>query len=514
MPRSKLTILFSVIISVIFLDFFLFRYSFWLLPNESSWGADYFYNFLHEYKTFEKIPKQKFRVLVIGSSVTGYSINPKDLEEELRKVTGKDLEVVFLSYAGMPPLDAYLMKDQFLSLSPDLIVYPVNFVDWRLYRTYVLDPKNGKNETAEESKLILDALDFRDAPQSKIIFPLETLLEFWDLIGLEKSAEYLAASIFGSYRYKEIYWKISSSLYEHRFGRNSSFIEYNGVDIPEKVTFRGWTGKVFSFQPKPYMARKGFYIQVVEEVLKDGKLILDLENSTHTVKQTLEFKSPGWKKILLDPKFLEQGEKDHWIRAEVSNTWVPYLAGPEHKDWARDVLGIRLQQLFGKEDDLSLLNKRPVREERTEDLRFLGMSDKEYEEYFYFRLLTDLKKRPGLQYIQVLADSKKKIAKEKFRPILHFRYMKKLLSFFKEKDLPFLLINNPENPVCLSWYGDSEWYKEHLSYLGEISGGGDNFADLSRALPSTDFWDFHHLTYEGTHKMNSKYASLISKFVE
>lgn len=121
-------------------------------------------------------------------------------------------------------------------------------------------------------------------------------------------------------------------------------------------------------------------------------MILNFENSSHSVKQTLEFTSPGWKKILLDPRFLDQGEKENWIRAELSNTWIPYFAGPEHKDWARDILGVRLQQIFGKEDDLSLLDRRPVREERTEDLRFLGMSDKEYEEYFYFRLLTDLKK--------------------------------------------------------------------------------------------------------------------------
>ncbi|TGL58929.1 hypothetical protein [Leptospira sarikeiensis] len=515
--RYKITILLSITLSVFLSDFLLFRYSFWELPNESSWGADFFYNFLNEVKVHERSQKKKFRVVAIGSSVAGYSFNPQGVEEELRKITNKDVEVILLSYAGMPPLDAYLMRKKILSLSPDLVVYPINFVDWRLYRAYVLDPKNGKNETMEEGKLILDALDLRDAPQSKVIFPFETFLEFWDLLGFNKNAEYLTASLFGFYQYKEIYWKITSALWEHRFGRNTKYGEYNGVQIPERVTFRGWTGKSFSFLPRSYMAKKGFYIQVVEEILREGKLIVSLRNSSGKT-QDIEFSSPGWKKIVLNPAFLDLPNKnnDHpeMVQAELSQTWVPYFAGPEHKDWSRDELGVRLQQIFGMEDELPSLDRQPVREERIEDLRYSKMSEKEYEEYFYFRMLTDLKKRPGLGYIQVLADSKKRIAKEKFHPALHFRYMKQLIGYFKEKDLPVLLINNPENPITLSWYEGSDWYKDHISYLKDITGAGNHFVDFSRELPSQDFWDFHHLTFQGSKKMNSKYAVAISKFVE
>ncbi|TGK01746.1 hypothetical protein EHQ53_14790 [Leptospira langatensis] len=510
---SKVFLLLSGICFVILLDAFFFKFGLWILPNESSWGSDYFYNFLQEYKSMGAKKKEKFRLLLLGSSVTHYSLNQKDLASEISKLSGKEVDVEILSYGGMAPLDAYLLREKIADLDPDLILYPVNFVDWRLYRTYVLEPETGKNETIAEDKLLRDAFDWSDAPQSRFLFPWETVSEFWNILGIEKDAELLAASLFGSYRYKGIYWKILSSLWEHRFGRNSSYREYNGVQIPERVTSRGWTGKNFSFFPKEYMARRGFYIQIVEEILQEGELKLEFRNSSG-VSQSFEFSSPGWKKILLDPRFLKEGSEDPdaLVKAELSNTWTPYEAGPEHKDWILDRLGVRLQQTFGEEG--SRQGMQFTREERTEDLRYLGMSEKEYAEYFQFRIFADPKLRPGTQYLRVLADAKKRIATESFRPVLHFRYMKELLQFLRERRVPVLLINNPENPISLSWYEKSSWYKEHLDYLRTISGGDNFFLDWKDELRPTDFWDFHHFTYQAMTKMNSKYAQAVLKFVE
>ncbi|TGK03835.1 hypothetical protein EHO59_09895 [Leptospira semungkisensis] len=512
---SKILILASGICFVFLLDFFFFKFGFWLLPNESAWASDYFYNFLHEYKSIEDKKKEKFRILLLGSSVAHYSLSKKELASEIFRLSGKETDVEMLSYAGMAPLDSYLLRKKIADLNPDLIVYPVNFVDWRLYRAYVLDPKSGKNETISEDKLVRDAFDWRDAPQSRFLFPWETVSEFWNILGIEKDSEFLAASLFGAYRYKGIYWKTLGSLWEHRFGRNSSYREYSGVQIPERVTSRGWTTKSFSFFPKKYMAHKGFYVQIVEEILKGGKIKLEFRNSSG-VFQSLEFSSPGWKKILLDPRFLEgEGSFDSslgLVKVELSNTWTPYEAGPEHKDWIRDKLGVRLQQTFGEEVPRQRMQF--DREERIEDLRYLGMSGPEYEEYFNFRIFADPKLRPGTQYLRVLGEAKKRISTESFRPVLHFHYMKELLQYLRERKVPVLLINNPENPISLSWYENSNWYKDHLDYLRTISGGDNFFLDWKDELRSTDFWDYHHFTYQAMTKMNSKYAQAVLKFVE
>lgn len=506
---SKWKIAGSGIIFVILLDVFIFRIGFWLLPNESAWASNYFYNFVYESKVLEKKPKERFRILVIGSSIAHYSLDRKFLEEEIFRRSGKSVDVEFLSYAGMAPLDAYLMREKILSVKPDLVVYPVNFIDWRLHRAYVLEPQTGTNEKISEEKLLLDALDFQDAPQSRFVFPRETLSEFWPVLGVERSSEYAAASLFCFYRYKDLYWKILKSLYEHRFGRNTSYQEYAGVQIPERVTSRGWTGRNFSFLPQEYMTQSGFYVQVVEEILKSGRLVLKLGNSSG-ISQTFLFDTPGWKKILLRPEFLQ--EPKSLVLAELSETWVPYEAGPENHDWARDRLGVRLQETFGlssPKKDMYL-----EREERIEDLRYEHLSEREYEEYFHFRLLSDPEKRPGIQYLTVLAQSKHRISRERFRPVLHFRYMKEFLGFMQGNAVPVLVVNNPENPISLSWYGGSEWYADHLHYLRAISIEEKRFLDLKDALRPNDFSDYHHFTYQAMKKMNSRYADAILKFVE
>lgn len=507
---SKIRIIVSGLVLIFLADFLFFRIGLWILPNESSWGSNYFYNFIYEFRSLDSKPKKGFRILLLGSSIAHYSLDRRLLEEEILRKSGKQVEVEFLTYAGMAPLDAYLLKDKILSLRPDLIVYPVNFIDWRLHRAYVLEPKTGKNETISEDRLLLDALDFQDAPQSKYIFPWETFSEFWNIIGPEKAAEYSAAGLFSFYRYKDIYWKQIRTFYEHRFGRNTSYQEYNGVQIPERVTSRGWTGKSFSFAPREYMVRSGFYIQVVEEILRPGPLRLEMSDSLGRI-QVLYFDSPGWKNVKLRPEFLNKGENNP-IRAELSATWVPYGASGENKDWSRDLLGVRLQQTFGSE--IPRRNRFLIREERTEDLRYEGMSKKEYEEYFNFRLLSEPGKRPGIQYLRVLADSKRRIAEEKFRPVLHFRYMKEFLTFMNGNRVPVLLVNNPENPISLSWYQESDWYREHLRYLREISIREECFLDLKDFLPPNDFWDYHHFTYQAMKKMNSTYVNAILKFVE
>ena len=170
------------------------------------------------------------------------------------------------------------------------------------------------------------------------------------------------------YRYREIYSQNLRNLYNHRFGRNTSYHGYGGVQIPERVNSLGWTGKRFSFLPKTYMFDKGFWIQIVPEIIEKGPLTLTLHSEWET--DVLVFTDPGCKKIKLNSKFQKQYS---FITAELSATWKPYLAKEDRFDHSRDDVGVRLQQTFGLDRPLS--DMQYVREERTEDLRYINMTD-------------------------------------------------------------------------------------------------------------------------------------------
>jgi len=478
-----------------FIEFFLFGKLPFLLPNESPWNTNHFFNFLYEWE-IAKSPKTKKRVLVLGSSIAYYSLDKKALEEELRK-SGVDSEVVYLAYAGNSPLYVYLMKSWLDALEPDLIVYPLNFIDLRLHRTYVLFPA-GSNETVEEETLVQDALTFIEAPQSLWIFPWETLREVsmpWD-----KKAEYFFSSIFRFYRWKNLIWENINVLYQHRYGRNTSYHAYAGVDIPERVNFMGWTGKTFSFQAIPNYCRlgEGFWIEVPLPILKQGPLTIQFSHKAKTF--SFKFEKPGWKQVVLPKNFCEEGI----TKGELSRTWLAYEADGTYLDYHYDPMGVRLTQTFGLAHPRA--NSQYLRPKRKEDYRYLGMSDKEYEKYFNFRLLEGLDKRPGIGYLVALEKAKKRIAGERFRSVFHLRYLEK---FLRETKYPILLINNPENPISLDWYGKSEWYKGYLSFLKSLESDQVEFLDLKDSLPMQGFSDFHHFTYPGMESMLPIYAKAI-----
>ncbi|MBK8394824.1 MAG: hypothetical protein IPL26_06195 [Leptospiraceae bacterium] len=495
---------FLFLITLFFIDQLFFGFLIWRLPNESPWGTNHFFNFMYEKKRIERTPKTRSRILVIGSSIGYYSIDRELLTEYLKEKTGNSFEVAYLSFAGMTPLDSFLVRDDIEFLKPDLVIYPVNFIDLRLHRAYLLD-LNGTNEKANDNDLLIDALNFGEAPQSKFTFPEKAIEEFYSILPAEKIATYMSSYVFLFYRYREIYPQNLKNLYNHRFGRNTSYHGYAGVQIPERINSLGWTGKSFSFIPKQYMFEKGFWIQIVPEILAEGNLNLTLKGEVE--KEILNFSESGWKLIKLNPKFQKENS---YITAELSKTWQPYLASGDRFDHSRDQVGVRLQQTFGLNEPNS--DRQYLREERIEDLRYLNMNDNDYKEYFEYRLLSDLEHRPGILYLHALKNAKLRLTKETFRPNIHLQYLKKFTETMKEKKIPVLLINNPENPLAMDWYEKSVWYQNHLLFLKSLESGNEiKFIDFRNNLKMQDFSDFHHFTYSGMVKMNSHYGDEIVK---
>ncbi len=502
--RNKFIFIFVLIGFLFLFDWAFFRRGQYLLPNESPWNTNHFFNFLYEYKRVANLPKNRPRIIILGSSIAYYSISSELLAHQLKIKTGKDYEIIYLAYAGNSPLYVYLLLDWLFPLEPDLVIYPINFIDYRLHRTYVIFPE-GKNEDVNEELLVRDALTFQEAPQSLWVFPWETLSEVGGSMDLGNKARYLLAGLFSFYKDQDFYLTNLQNIYQHRFGRNTSYHAYMGVPIPEGISSLGWTGKKFSFFPidKMKAGNQGIWIEVTPFLLRDGIVSLTFTTDSGR-KQIVKLEKPGWKKVFLEPRFFDFKEM---VTAELSQVWYAFEASGAYLDFHRDPMGVRLQQTFGLESPPK--GQQYQRPSRAEDFRYIGMEDEKYKAYFYYRLLEGLEVRPGIGYLVALERAKKRIATEKFRPFFHFQYLKKISEVFEYRRVPLLIINNPENPVSLDWYENSPWYKDYLLFLHSLGSQNVHVSDLKRALPMQAFSDFHHFTYPGMEQMNPIYASEI-----
>jgi hypothetical protein len=502
-PNSPLFKIIVIFLCFIFIDKLFWGELYWKIPNESSWGTDFFYNYNYEKNRLEEASNHKERVLIIGSSIARYSFETSFLEDYL-KTRGYDKEVRLLSHAGMTPIDAYGQRDSIEKMKPSLIIYPLNFVDFRIFRTHELFPEKKLIEISE-SEMIRDALEFRFAPQVKSAYPWNVLRDFSTYLSLENKAIFLSSGLFSFYRYREFGWDNFKTIYNHRFSRNTSYFWYQGIQIPERVSTLGWTGRKFSFPVKAYMKEKGFYIQIVPEILRKGPLIIKITSVDKT--EIFEFKDTGWKQILL--KNFGVGD---FVNAELSDVFIPFDAEGDRFDYAKEEMGVRLQETFGL--DKPRQNYHVIREERSEDLRFLNMTEKEYEEYFQFRLLQDREKRPGLVTMQLYKESKEKLNKEEFREFFHYKYLKQFTEEMKKRKIPTLFILNPENPYSLAWYKDANYLQEEAQFFKSLEGDGIVFWNLHSYLQGKDFSDYHHMTYKAVEKMNPVYGKKIIELLK
>ena len=472
---DKLKNIFILLCAVLVLDVAVFRNLVWLLPNESAQESERFYHFIH---TLDRIAREKPEIVLAGSSLAYYSFDA----DSVREAVGKKYDVEIMSHAGMTPMDLWFYLDRLEGVK--LLVYPVNFIDFRLHRAYVL---GADNETISMEEQIRDALFYDEAPQSRLLYPLQAL-GFSHVIGAEKSAEFLSAVFFGFYRYRDIWWQNIAQLYNHRFGRNTSYHSYLGAEIPEGVTRRGWTGRYFSFLPEYIEENRSFYVEIVPELLQNGPFFIEFAQGD--TRQKAVFNRSGWQKVEISDSFFSKNRK---ITARLSAVWSP-LPGDIRQNGVTNI-GVRLQENFGIRKFSPDLNRN--RRRFIEDSQFDGMPKEEYDKYFT-RWLKNMPNDPGMIYLEALMRAKKNIAREKFRKTLQFVYLEKLVKKAKQRGIKLLLVNHPENPLSLEWYEKSDWYGEYLEYLKSMDCA---YSDLRNELPRETFADYHHITMKGRGKL-------------
>lgn len=520
----------------------------WLIfvpANSIGWDSHRWYNFEYQFRYLEKKEKKRPLVLIVGSSIAQYSVQRHILEPLLKK-TGAEVEM--LAHAAMVPVDLRNYAERIRGLHPDLVVYITNPADFDLER-YVPPWEAGPeySEMAAE-----DYLQIRYPVN--LFYPAKFAMED-RFISMDKRASLAARGLFYSLRFKDD-WR-EPVEFSFRNGPLRSYLNYQGIEIPEGIFREGYTGGCFRFPssalidgvflfevPAVLSREKEFSVRVfrvtgsssanpfrqylwngqadmvrpefvsalekaaADPVSLDGSRLCSVPGGAKFVH---EFKTSqaGWSKLALLPYESE----DYFVELSHVSNGEKALRMPAGGA-VYTGRGLRLPGNFG------LKEKRErdyyVRRRFLEDSRYSRMTAAEYIRDYDERIQpSDWREEKHIAHRQLnqVRISKYLLNLYDFRITRQFRELEATLSQF---DAPLLIINNPENPVSFEEYSGSRWYRGYIDYMNGLPAKSDrvHFLDLGGRLKENDFIDPHHLTFDGLLRMAPVYAREIESVLQ
>ncbi|MCB1304297.1 MAG: hypothetical protein KDK37_08465, partial [Leptospiraceae bacterium] len=461
-------------------------------------------------------------------------------ETILESRLGRPVRVVLISHAAMLPEDLYHYSNRIKALHPDIVVYPVVSVDLDLERMnppYLPGPSYRsdahfaflKNRVpAQRFYPAAFALEHRDRLTAEelssgflrgLMSGLRYANQWWDVLAFNRAAE--SGQPLKSYVYYQGQ-PLAGGLY--RSGRTSGCIAFpreyasDGLDfeIPPELygpDFRielEWISPdsqlaAFDSNPlfsmwQPHWKGKVDAATIEDTGLRAGLEYRDPCNSHSRIldSQTLQFSGPGWKHVNT-----KSDNRHTWLRIRLSHVMYDgqrQVADPSNRLYGE---GIRMPGQFG----LKSAPENQVQHRRwfLEDQRLLHLNDGDYIKDYSRRISPDdWRKHPALVAFNELRISRSYLPWKKFEPIYEMRRMEDLRAIFQDR---LLLIYNPENPVELPLYSDSQYLDDFLSYLSRTQSRG--FVDFHNDVPMQYFADPHHLSYFGMLAMAPKYARAI-----
>ncbi|MCE9598436.1 MAG: hypothetical protein K8S54_10750 [Spirochaetia bacterium] len=228
-----------------------------------------------------------------------------------------------------------------------------------------------------------------------------------------------------------------------------------------------------------------FSIQATDSLLSEG-LHLEIMADRARVevvgpagKYTDEL-SRGWRTLEIR-KIAKPGEM---VRIAIT----PAIFNEQHAD----AYSARLARNTG----LAVPARNGQRLPRREDSLYETLSDQEYKKSFEMRNLQF--QRPGWAYMKALYEAKSVWALNSFDSGLPaIDGLDRFRKGISRSGVQLFLYNAPENPLTLSLYEKSDYYKGYVAFLNSFSEPGYHFMDLHDSLPMQKFYDYHHLTYGG-----------------
>jgi hypothetical protein len=472
------------------LDAFLFRFLIWRIPNESAFDTEPHYSYLYRAKLLARDrPDEEFRVIVTGSSIAVYSVLEQRLESMLnspdflrRLPEGKRyVKVYVLAHQGQNSVLLLSALDTVQEAKPDLVIHPLNMVDFRIERPIALgimdDLAAAQRRQAAMRTYARDLLSF---PEMRVTGPDGKLQFFSEYMSPDDWSQSLMSVLFASYRYRDVAAVPFRLMLQNRMGRGHSFLHYAGIPVIG-LTKRGLTATEFEMVWNEVLSERGLEFEAPPELFASAvKPVLAISRGGCPSAPSSRIASiplkRGWQNEPLDG--VAPGER---LCFRVT---PGYYSG-----MFDDRYGIRLARNTGSVDYDSHAF---YREKRREDDLYRGYTPGQYRDSFDKRVLSN---QAGLEYARMIRRAKLEWARREFDselPPFH------ALTVWREKIsacAPLIVVNSPENPISLSWYGDSKWYDGYLRFLS--CDGACRWEDAKNLLKEGDFYDYHHLGYYG-----------------
>ena len=490
--KPRILILFSIfILATVALDRAVFGWALFQIPNELEWDTSPWYNFIRKTKIIHFTETEK-GVLIAGSSVALYSALPQQIEATLKKNGHENSKIEFYSHVAMSPTDLHYYLDDLISKKPKMVLYILNPADFQL--DYFRE-QDGNLVYSEKDRLV----DYNERLPVKVIYPLPFFRDNFFSLNKNDLFALLTKSFLLINRYRIFYWDALDAIVDRHERKGRSYHNYTGNEPEEGIWLKGFVPQKFSID-----------CEIKSGVLRES-IFIPVENTKLTVKQNgsllneFSFPKTGWYDIGIKPKGNSPAvklvfESDKKVG---SKTIDPKQYGKEF------FYGIRLSQNFCKnkfEQNIAY-----ERRKRLDDQRFADMSIAEYRNDYSERLYKDTGIRKETGRLNFVRSQKAMIAKYPFRPWSEVNFITEIRKRLTSFGIRFIIVNNPENPIELASYSNSNWYKALLNFLRTSeSTGEESFYDAKDFLIDEKlFIDPHHLTYEGAEKMTGLYAKVI-----
>jgi len=551
-PRRTLAAAVLLVCAIfLLLDRVLFGWAIFLPENRSGWDSHRWYNFEYHFRTLSsrKTGESRPLVLIIGSSIAQYSVQPEFLEAHLRQRYGVDARVEMLTHAAMLPSDLYHYRKRIARLHPDLIVYLTNPADLDLER--YSPPWEGGPPYSNDAEL--DYLNMR-VPML-IFYPGRFALENIRTLPRERTVSLLFRGLFYSIRFRDEWYDPLLFDIQANRGDLKRYLYYQGVYIPEGIFREGATGGCFSAAPSSF--HDGMLSAEIPQELFTAGLTLELYrrpagnpfpeeravwNRTADDRSILRYveqisrfdysryrgvcrpaasdqkigrltaQKAGWQKFAL-PEIPEN--ERYFIRLSHTLHDDGRVAPLQENGPSYQGKGIRLPGDFGltspRTDDYM------VRRRGLEDIRLSSLTASQ-SVADYERRIQPTGWRSG-KYRATISLNLMRLGKYyttwfDFEPNLQARY---LVRFFKSNEkTPVLIVNNPENPTAAGEYEGTRWYRGYLRFMEHLADERSRhslFLDLHERLAEHYFIDPHHLTYDGMVVMSPVYAEQIARLL-
>lgn len=470
------------------LDYFFFSFLFLKFPNEMEWDTSPWYNFLHSTKNFS-FDFSKKNIIITGSSVAQYSFLPTEIED-------KDIDAKFYSHVAMSPTDLYYYSEEIISKNSAAIFYLVNPGDFQL--DHFIE-KNNSYEFSEEDRIRA----YAKRHPVKFFYPFQFIKDEFRNLTKKEILFLLTKSFLNVNRYRNFVYDPIDSYLEHHYRSGRRYHNYLGPNANGNEIYRnGWTPAKFSI---PCDESFDYLFEDTVFIPKPNTEILISDYDGEIVHKE-NFLKAGWNKL----KFKIPPDFEPMIfYFQVSNTVSSKEIDGKIYGTPFEY-GIRLSQNFCKTDREKNISY--TRTESRDDFEIENKNDEEYKKDYFARMYEDgdifldkekkVFKRPEIQRLYHLHNIKKYFGETKTEIKLwsEFEKLEQTAKLFYEKNIPFFIMNNPENPLELELYSNSNFYKTYLEFLKKLTVKYPNvkFFDYKDKVSKKQFFiDSHHLTYNG-----------------